>query len=254
MKHRLFLFGFLVFFLLSSNMVAQVNAIKYKAGIKESDKLIWKCKVCNQAEMNLIFGVEWNTKGFFQNLSKGSNMKWEINNIEVNETSIRMNFSIWFWTENRNWGVKVNDSQIIYYKDPTSYSEDINFTNHGFFVPFWFPIPVGDFMGSLNFNAWYDVDNRVLPTLNVDIPKDAISPGFPNKGVKIIAIYNDQGILSSYKLYIKGNVVIIDISLDFLPFYVLPVIIGLFSIISIMVVGYIIRKLKFTQTTTLKRK
>ncbi|MFX1438347.1 MAG: hypothetical protein ACFFAA_14320, partial [Promethearchaeota archaeon] len=229
MKRRLFLFSILVFFLFFSEIVVKVNAINYKTGLKESDKLIWKCKVCNEAELNLIYGVGWNT-GIYQNLSKGSKMKWEINTIELNETIIKLNFSIWYWTQNRNWGVKDNNSQIIFLKDPKTYPEDITFINYISFVPFLFPIPVGEYMGSLDFNAWYDVDNRVLPTLNVDISKDAIWPGFPNKDIHIIAIYNDQGILSSYKLYTKGNVVIIDIAFDFLPFYVIPTLIGLFTI------------------------
>jgi hypothetical protein len=227
-----------------SGMVLYVNSISYKVGINEDDELLWKCKVCNEAEMNYIFGSDWDNSGIFQNLSKGTMMKWEINTVEVNETVKKIEFSIWFWTQNKNWGVKDNNSQIVYLNNPSDYSEELNFSRYGSFVPFWFPIPVGEYMGGLNLNAWYDVDNRVLPTLNVDIPKDAIWPGYPNKSIKIIAIYNDQGLLSSYKLYIKGNIVIVDIALDFLPFYVIPTLIVLFTFLSLGVIVYIIRKYK----------
>ena len=125
-----------------------------------------------------------------------------------------------------------------------AYKSDIYVVMRGAQLPFWFPIPVGEYMGGLDLNAWYDVDNRVLPTLNVDISKDAISPGYPNKDIEIIAIYNEEGILSSYKLYTKGNVVIVDIALDFLPFYVIPTLIILFTVLSLGVIVYIIKKYK----------
>ena len=245
MKHRLNLFGFVIFFFVMSGLVLNVNAINYKPGINENDELIWKCKVCNDAEMSLIFGSGWNNNsGIFQNLSKGTRMKWEINTVEVNETVNKIEFSIWFWTLNKNWSVKDNDSQIIYLNNPKDYTKELNFSIYSSFVPFWFPIPVGEYMGGLNLSAWYDVDSRVLPTLNVDISKDAISPGYPNKDIEIIAIYNDEGILSSYKLYTKGNVVIVDIVLDFLPFYVIPTLIVLFTVLSLGVIVYIIKKYK----------
>lgn len=227
-----------------SGMVLNVNAINYKVGVDEDDELIWKCKICDEAEMNFIFGSEWDNSGIFLNLSKGTSMRWKINTVELNETVNKIEFSIWFWTRNNNWGFKDNDSQIIYLNNPNDYTEELNFSVYRSLVPFWFPIPVGEYMGGLKLNAWYDVDNRVLPTLNVDIPKDAIWPSYPNKYIKIIAIYNDQGILSSYKLYIKGNIVIVDIALDFLPFYVLPTLIILFTVLSIGVIVYLIRKYK----------
>jgi hypothetical protein len=227
-------------------MIVNVGAIKYKTGVKEADELIWKCNVCDEDEMNFIFGVGWDNSGIFQNLSKGRMMKWEIDSVKINDTVIKIEFGVWFWTQNRNWGIKDNDSEILYLTNPSDYDEDLNFSSDDSFIPFWFPIPVGEYIGRLNLNAWYNVDNRVLPTLNVDIPKNAIFPGYPNKNIQIIAIYNDQGILSSYKLYTKGNVVIIDITLDFLPFYVIPSLAVLFTILSLAVIIYIIKKYKST--------
>jgi hypothetical protein len=142
-------------------------------------------------------------------------------------------------------------SEMVYFCDPTDYSPELNFSNYASLVPFWFPIPVGEYMGGLGLrlNEWYDVDNRVLPTLNVEIEPSAFSPGFPSKSIRIIAIYNDQGILNSYKLYIKGNVVIIDIGLDYLPVYVLPTVIGLLCAFSLSIIIYGIRKRKLVRRT-----
>jgi len=228
-------------------MILNVGAIKYKTGVKENDELIWKCRVCDDAEMNFIFGVGWDNSGIFQNLSVGKTMKWEIDSVQFNDTVIKIEFGEWFWRQNRNWGIKDNDSEIIYQANPSDYTEVLNFSSEKSFTPFWFPVPVGEYIGGLNLTEWYDVDNRVLPTLNVDIPKDAVLSGYPNKNIQVIAIYNDLGILSSYKLYTKGNVVIIDIALDFLPFYVIPSLAILFTILSLWGIIYIIKKYKSTR-------
>lgn len=245
LKYRQYLISFLIFSLLFSGIVLNVNAINYKIGVNENDEFIWKCKVCNTPEMSVIFGLGWNNNsGIFQNLNKGTRMKWEINTVEVNETANKIEFSIWFWTQNESWGVNDVDSQMIYLKNPKAYTAELNISTDNSFVPFLFPIPVGEYMGNLNLSVWYDVDSRVLPTLNVEISKDGIRTGYPSKEIEIIAIYNDKGILSSYKLYTKGHVVIVDIALDFLPFYVIPTLIILFTVLSLGIIVYIIKKYK----------
>ena len=55
LKHRLNLFGFVIFFFVMSGLALNVNAISYKPSVNEDDELIWKCKICNDAEMSLIF-------------------------------------------------------------------------------------------------------------------------------------------------------------------------------------------------------
>jgi hypothetical protein len=225
---------------LLSNIPSIVNALDYGVGVHEGQELIWKCNVCNQVEMNNIFGSEWRDSGVFKNLSVGKRMKWKINNVEVNHSLSRINFSIWDWTSERVWGAYNNNSEITYHFD----IKESNFIYYTSLVPFWFPIPVGEYMGNLELNEWYDVDNRVLPTLNVQIDKDEISLGFPLKKIKIIAIYNDQGVLNSYKLYITGNMVIIDISLQFLPNYVIPTLMGLIFGLFVGLGLFIYRKIK----------
>ena len=239
-----FLFYFFLFFLLNCCIASNVNAINYGIGVYENQELIWKCNVCNQIEMNDIFGSNWNDYGILKNLSQGKRMKWRINNINVNESLIKINFSIWEWTRESIWGVRDNDSEISFFSNPSDYSQELNFSYYSSLVPFLFPIPVGEYMGGLSLNEWYDVDNRVLPTMNVGIRKDELSPGFPSQDINIIAIYNDQGILSSYKLYIEGNTVIVDIGFDFLPIYVIPALIGLICILSLSTILYLIKKKK----------
>jgi hypothetical protein len=224
--------------------MVNVNAVDFNVGISNNDVLIWECRVCNEAEMIAMFGSGWDDSGMFQNLSKGTRMKWDVNAIQINEKKMKINFSIWFWTENTNWGLKDNDYQVSYHNDPGDYTQSLNFTKSLPFAPFWFPIPVRDYMGGLSLNKSYDVDSRVLPTLNIEIGKDDISLGFPNKEVKIIAIYNEQGILDSYKLYGKDNTVIIDVKFDFLPIYVIPMLSIFLLSIPIAIGIYIYKKRK----------
>ena len=240
MKKKIGFFNFIILFLLLSSVISTVYALDYGIGVQKDQEIIWKCNVCNKIEMDTIYGSNWDDSEIFKNLSNGKRMKWKINNVEINETIIKINFSIWFWTSENTWGIKDKDSEIIYFSNPSDYSQELNFSFYSSMVPFWFPIPVGEYLGGLSLNEWYDVDNRVLPTLNVEIGRN--ETGFPSKNIKIIAIYNDQGILNSYKLYIEGNVVIIDISIDFLPFYVIPTLIGLTIIFSLGIILYIIKK------------
>lgn len=238
MKKIIYILHFIILFLFISNFVSIVNAFSFSVGVHEDQEIIWKCNVCNQNEMDSIFGSSWDDSGIFDNLSVGKRMKWKINNIVINQSLSKINFSIWFWTSESIWGTKDNDSEIIHLFNDT----ESDFSIYTSLVPFWFPVPIGEYIGSLNLSEWYDVDNRVLPTLNVEIEKDAISLGIPQKRIEIIAIYNNQGILYSYKLYTAGNVVIIDISLDSLPIYVLPTLIGLMAIFSACIIIYIFKK------------
>ncbi len=225
------------------NNLHNVSALGYSTGVKQNQNFVWKCNVCNELEMNAIFGSLWDNFGDFKNLSTGKKMKWEVSNVVINETFISINIDTWDWSKKKNWGIKDNTSQIVYFTNPDNYSDDeLNFSDYSSLVPFWFPTPVGEYLGGLNLIKWYDVDNRVLPTLNVEIPKNAITSNLPTKDIYIIAIYSDQGILDSYKLYTKGNVVIIDISLDFLPLYVIPSLVSLTVIFFIGIVIYVYKK------------
>ncbi len=241
---KISIYSFLFFIVLSFNSVIIENVYGYNVGLAQNQELIWKCNVSNNFEMNALFGSTWDDSGIFGNLSKGKRMKWEINVVDVNETFTSINASLWHWTFERNWVIKDDYIQIIYHSNPLDYSHELNFSTTASLVPFWFPVPVGEFLGELNLINWYDVDNRVLPTLNVEIDIGGIDQNLPTKNIHIIAIYNDQGILVSYKLYTQGNVVIIDISLDYLPFYVLPSFIGLFITFSLGIIFYILKKKK----------
>ncbi len=234
--------GFILLFILNIYTTSNGTAIKYGAGVNKNEELLWTCNVCDKDEMKDIFGNDWDNSGLFENLSRGKKMKWQIKDIDENDLTIDIEIDEWLWNDHDNWGIYDNNFQISYFSNPKYYIEDINFSNYAFLVPFLFPIPVSEYLGELNFSKWYDVDNRVLTTLNIEITKDSIMQNYPIKDITIIAIYNERGILTSYKLYLTGNIVILDISYDYLPFYVIPTLFGLTAIITIAIIVYIIKR------------
>jgi len=256
LRGKKLLFGCLFLIILTSGIISSGNAANFGIGINSNEEIVWICKVCNTAELDSIFGSGWDGSGIFTNLTQGTRMKWKINSTEVNSTTFSIKYDIWYWNLSDEWGIKDNRSNIKFYINPDDYFVDYSFLNYSSLVPFLLPIPVGDYLGDLStkLNSWYDVDNRVLTTLNVIIPKDGILPGYPYKDIKIIAIYNDRGILNTYKLYGKENRVIIDIALDFLPFYVIPSLIGLVVTFSIGFTFYIIKKKKIMNLTPSNKK
>ena len=65
--------------MLTSGKISIVFAVNYGIGVNQNEGLVWKCIVSNNAEMDTIFGSEWDNSGIFTNLSKGTYMKWKIN-------------------------------------------------------------------------------------------------------------------------------------------------------------------------------
>ena len=214
---------------------SNVIALDYSIGFREDDQLIWKCNVCNINKMNVLFGESWRDAGLFENLSQGKRMRWDVNTIEQNSTTILTSINIWMWKNEESWGTLDNITELSYLKNPSQYPANFNFSTYLPFVPFWLPVPIGDYLGEMKLSNLYDVDNRVLPTLNVQ-------PNILAENVYIIAVYNLNGILSSFKLYITGNVVVIDISLDTIPLYAIFSTIGLISAFLIVIYLYVKRK------------
>jgi hypothetical protein len=219
-----------------------VYAVEFQSGIKINDDLVWNCHLCDDNKMDALFGESWNEAGMFENLGANRKMKWRVNMVEENSTTLSALFSIWMWKFEVNWGTQDKSSKLSYLKNPSLYPKNFNFTEVFPFIPFWLPVPVGDYLGEAVLSDIYDIDNRVLPTINVKIIKDSILPNKPTETVYIIAVYNSNGILSSFKLYTHGNVVVIDISLEILPIFVIPSTVGLILAFACSIFIYIKKK------------
>ena len=217
----------------------------YEFGFDLEDELIWNCRVCDKNKMNGLFGENWSSVGLFENLSQGTKMKWQINgngwrqNSTINSTELYANVDIWMWNNEESWGSYDYNINFTHLDDTSQYPSEYTLLNVIPFVPFWFPVPISEYIGSLQLSDMYDIDNRVLPTLNVEIRKDFLQPNQPSERILIIAFYNTDGILSSFKLYTSGNVVVIDIEFESLPIYVLPVTLGLIGAFFIAIILYV---------------
>jgi len=232
----------ILLFLFTLEFSSKVIATEYQIGIKSNDELIWNCHLCDDNKMDAIFGEFWNNAGIFEDLRVNSKMKWSVNMVEENSTILSALFGIWIWQFEDIWGTQDNSSKFSYLKNPRLYSSGFNFSDVFPFIPFWLPVSVGEYLGEVSLGDIYDVDNRVLPTVNVQINKDSIHPNEPAETVYIIAVYNSKGILSSFKLYTSGNVVVIDISLEGLPIFVIPSTIGLLLTFVCSIILYIYKK------------
>ena len=232
----------MLLFLFTSGFSSNVIANEYQNGIKANDELIWYCHLCDDNKMDALFGEFWNEAGIFKDLKANSRMKWCVNMVEENSTTMSALISIWRWRIEDNWGSQDTSSKFSYLKNPNLYPSGFNFTKTLPFIPFWLPVPVGEYLGEISLGDIYDVDNRVLPTLNVQINKDSINSNEPTETVYFIAVYNSNGILSSYKLYTSGNVVVVDISLETLPILAISSTIGLILTFVFSIFLYIKKK------------
>ncbi|MBY9020697.1 MAG: hypothetical protein KGD67_06550 [Candidatus Lokiarchaeota archaeon] len=232
----------ILLFLFMLEFSSNVFAIEYQNGIKINDELIWNCNICNGNKMDALFGEFWNEAGIFENLSANKRMKWRVNMVEENSTKLSALVSMWMWNIEDNWGTQDNSSSFSYLKNPSLYPTDFNFTDVFPFIPFWLPVPVGEYLGEMLLGDIYDIDNRVLPTINVQIIKNSINPNEPTETVYIIAVYNSDGILSSFKLYTNGNIVVVDISLETIPIFAIISTIGLILTFICSIVLYIKKK------------
>jgi hypothetical protein len=232
----------MLLFLFTLSFSSNVIANEYQNGIKTNDELIWNCYLCDDNKMDALFGEFWNEAGIFKDLSSNSRMKWSVNMVEENSTTLSALISIWTWMSEDNWGTQDNSSKFSYLKNPSLYPRGFNFTDILPFIPFWLPLPVGEYLGEISLGDIYDVDNRVLPTLNVQIKKDSIHHNEPTETVYFIAVYNSNGILSSFKLYTSGNVVVVDISLESLEIIAILSTIGLVIAFVCTLVLYIKKK------------
>jgi len=232
----------MLFLLFLLEFSSSAFAVEYQNRIITNEELIWRCHTCDDTKMDILFGEHWNEAGIFENLSTNKKMKWRAIMVEENSTTLSSLFSIWIWKDEDSWGTQDNTSRLSYLKNPNLYPHGFNFTVAFPYVPFWLPSPVGEYLGALQLSDMYDVDNRVLPTLNVQIIQGSTFSDEPTETVYIIAVYNGNGIMSSFKLYTSGNVVVIDISLEDLPILAIASTIGLLLTFFCSIVLYIKKK------------
>ena len=226
-KSSIIFLSFFVFTLLTA-YCSSALAQDYEVGFAKDDEFIWSCNVCDKDQMENLFGTKWEAfgGGVFRNLEEGSKMKWEIKEIdegkayseetEKNETTFLIEYKIWRWNNDEEWGSEDNTEAQEAFIKPNHYEKGYIYPD---FAPMWLPTPVGEYMKSLEpiLDDSYTIDGRVLLSITCEIEKEEFNNKYPHEDIKILALYNADGILRSYKLYISNHQVIIDISLDSTP-------------------------------------
>ena len=240
---KIFALNLLLILIFFSEITSNAIAIKYEVGVEENDEFIWKSNVCDRKKMEEIFGKDWDDdeSGIFENLEEGSRMRWKIKEIKNddeiycektknNETALKIISSKWKWTKDKEWGDKDSVDETTHFANPDDYEDDLILFN---FAPIWLPLPLDEYLKKLDLYKGYSIDARVISTITIEIEKNDLEGDYPTEYIKIQAMYNDKGILNSYKLYIKDHQVIIDISLETaLPYiiFILPAITAVFYI------------------------
>ncbi|TFG10395.1 MAG: hypothetical protein EU535_08285 [Promethearchaeota archaeon] len=222
MKYKYVLIVYILILIIFVAVIPSARASNYKIGADEGDEFIWKCNVYNKNEIEDILGKGWNDEGLFEKLELGARMRWRVidtyddaklysSESKHNETAFTIKFAKWFWTYNEKWGDRDSVDELSHFKNPEDYSEDLIFFQ---FAPVWLPLPLGDYLKKIDLYKGYTIDARVLPSITCKIEKNDIDDDYPKEIIKIVAMYNDKGILTSYKLYINDHQVLIDISLE----------------------------------------
>jgi len=223
-------------------------AITYNADFKENDVMIWRCNVCDEEKMEQVFGETWQTHfKLFHNIKAGYKMKWVITGVDNNALkysgktkskvgAISITYEYWMWTENE-WEEKPQEDNFFFYKNSSYFNDNLLFAN---FVPLWFPAPTREYLRSLDTVLYkgYQVDVTYLLTLTCEVNAGDNLGGNPSEYIKVLAIYDSHGILSSYKLYIKNHYVLIDISIDNSFEYQLPVFIILTTAFTVVTIYF----------------
>lgn len=212
--------GFIV--ITTSNVVAS----NYDIGVDEGDKFTWKCNICDEKKMEDLFGKNWNSNGtgLFEELKRGNRMRLTVKETDKdlkiynpssqkNEEFFSITFKKWIWTNDDEWGDYDYKDQITHYSDPKDYSDDLIFPN---FAPIWLPLPLDDYLKEIDLYEGYSIDtrSRTILAISCEIKKYDLKGDYPTEYIKIHAIYNDQGILRSYKLYIENHLIIVEIVLE----------------------------------------
>ena len=201
----------------------------------------WRCNVCNDELLNSTLGNDWRNSELLRNVHQDTYLSGHILNREEDDTYLTLTISLADW----HLGASIVENKSYwYYIDPNQYPDNYNFSETFPFINWWLPLPMSDYVSKLNLNQIYDVDDRVLFTINVNIHQNYISNGFPSKIVNIIAIYDGNGFLSLLKVTLPGNIALLDIRSTVIPSYTIPIIISLF----IALIGFLLLYFKRMRT------
>ena len=237
MKYKQTLFVVFILSLMLCNITIK-PVLSYDFGHQSSNELIWRCNTCNTEKLSAIFGMNWSSSGLFEHIGQGKKMKWEIISLEKEEGRLNLTVDIWKWQDEDIWANSTSQKSYWYYSNPSEYPNNYNFSNNFPFIKLWLPLPMSEYTSNIKLNKIYDIDDRVLFTIYIQVEKNYISINNPSQAVNVIAIFNENGFLNIFKIYLDGNIVLLDISLEYVPIYTIPTLIFIFGFLIGVILLY----------------
>jgi hypothetical protein len=237
MRYKRIFLGILFLSLLFCNVTIK-PVLSYEFGHQPSNDLIWRCNICKTEELYSIFGMNWSSNGFFEHIDQGKKMRWEILSLEKEGGRLNLTVNTWKWQDENTWANSTDQDSYWYYSNPSEYPNNYNLSKNFPFIKLWLPLPMSEYMSNLNLSQIYDIDDRVLFTIFIHVDKDYISNNDPSQAINIIAIFNENGFLDTFKIYLQENVVLLSISLEYIPIYAIPIVIFIFGFLISAILLY----------------
>jgi len=254
-KKLLFIISFLLFATLfiglTTNTIANDDDEDYEIGeIKEGNEYIYVCNTFDEEKMKEAWGNHYDDVKLFENIQEGAKMKWEI--IEINdedtmlsiktqaiEDAYTIKYDIWIWTtEEKFEGADYENEEFSWFANPEDHETDKAFDDN--YVP-WVPTDVVQYLDHLElYKWWYTEEDKILYERFGQERQYWYNPQIHKGKILIEMTFNEEGILSSYKLLNEDEEVILEFTLEVELGYIILIIIVILAVIAALTVIYFV--------------
>ena len=263
MKTKIIFISFLLFATmiigLTKNTIANDDGKEddedYEIGeIKEGDEYIYVCNTFDEEKMKDAWGSHYDDVKLFENIQEGAKMKWEITEINdedtMNSTKTRaiedaytVKYDIWIWTSEEKFGdVDYENEEFSWFANPENHETDKAFDNT--YVP-WVPTDVIEYLDHLELYKWWYTDEDKLFYERFGQERQYwYNPEIHKGKILIEMTFNEEGILSSYKLMNEDEEVVLEFALEVELGYIIPIVVVIVAIIAALTVIYIVMRKK----------
>jgi len=201
---------------------------------------------------------------YLENIEEGAKMKWEITEIDDEDTMLSIKtqaiedaytvkYDIWIWTTEEKFGdIDYEDEEFSWFANPEDYETDKAFDNN--YVP-WVPTDVVEYLDHLElYKWWYTEEDEIFYERFGQDREDWYNPEIHKGKVLIEMTFNEEGILSSYKLMNEDEEVVLEFALEVELGYIIPIIVVILAVIAALTVIYIVMRKKDIHLRDIKNK
>ncbi|MFX0187995.1 MAG: hypothetical protein ACFE8A_09680 [Candidatus Hodarchaeota archaeon] len=269
MKKKLFLISFLLFATIiigmTTNTVANDDDDEYyEVGFKEGVEFIYICKTIDEDGMIDIWGNHYEDYEIFEGIKEGAKMKWKITEIDdedsmyssktkLYEDALTVKYDYWIWTDKAEFGgADYEDEQYSWFTNPEDYKSDLEFVV--IFVP-WIPYEVEMYLDALELYKWWYIDENILYyELDGKERLNWYDSDIHKKNILIEMEYNDEGIMSSFKILNEDEEVVLEFALENPLAYIIPIVLIVVAVIATLTIVYIVMRKKGIKLKDIKNK